>query len=209
MELSATVIVIDTGLANSASVLAGIQRAGARAQLSTDPETIMAAPAAVLPGVGRFAAGMRFLHERGLAPVVRQRVQQNLPLLAICLGLQLLFRASAEDPGVPGLALIDADLQRFPDTVSAPQLGWNNVLPSAGCVLLKPGYAYFANSYCAAGALPGFAPAWGDHGGPFIAGFERQALLACQFHPELSGAWGTALLRRWLEKAFLRRGTVC
>ena len=83
-----------------------------------------------------------------------------------------------------------------------PQLGWNRVEPHAGCRLIEPGHAYFANSFKATPPLPdGWAGATAEHGGPVIAAFERGSVLACQFHPELSGAWGRALIERWLMKA--------
>ncbi len=85
--------------------------------------------------------------------------------------------------------------------VRVPQLGWNHVAPQAGCSLLREGYAYFANSFRLAAPPAGFAAAISHHGGPFVAAFERGPVLACQFHPELSGAWGIDLLRRWVAAA--------
>ena len=92
--------------------------------------------------------------------------------------------------------------RRFGEGVRVPQLGWNQIVPAAECQLLRGGYAYFANSYRLIEPPPGFAVATADHGGPFVAAIERGPLLACQFHPELSGAWGIELLRRWIVRAF-------
>ncbi|MCP4246745.1 MAG: imidazole glycerol phosphate synthase subunit HisH, partial [bacterium] len=97
---------------------------------------------------------------------------------------------------------------RFGAGVRVPQLGWNRVEPTPGCVLSQPGYAYFANSYRLVECPTGWRAAYADHGGRFVAALERGPLLACQFHPELSGSWGIALLGRWLE-AGVREAAPC
>ena len=128
-----------------------------------------------------------------------ERVSAGRPTLAICLGLQLLCESSAESPDVAGLGVVPLRVTRLRDTVRVPQLGWNHVDPDPASKFLKPGHAYFANSYCLEELPAGWAGAWSEHGGPFIAALERDSVLACQFHPELSGDWGLALLRRWLQ----------
>ncbi len=193
------IAVIPTGVANTASVLAGLRRAGGKPRLERDPERIAAADHAVLPGVGAFAAGMRELHSADLGQVLRARIAAGRPTLAICLGLQLLCERSEESPGVDGLGCVAGDVAHFDAGVRAPQFGWNHVTPAADCRLLRPGYAYFANSYRLPTAPPGWHAATADHGGRFVAAMEHGAVLACQFHPELSGRWGIDLLRRWLE----------
>jgi imidazole glycerol phosphate synthase glutamine amidotransferase subunit len=135
----------------------------------------------------------------GLGEAIVARVQADRPLLAVCLGLQLLCEASEESPGVRGLGLVSGTVRRFAGDVAVPQLGWNRVMP-VRCALVREGHAYFANSYRLAALPDGFSGAMADHGGPFVAALERSALLACQFHPELSGAWGQALIERWLAR---------
>jgi imidazole glycerol phosphate synthase glutamine amidotransferase subunit len=198
------VLVVRTGVANLASVLSGLRKAGAEPQVSDDAEAVRAAAAVVLPGVGAFAAGMESLSARGLDAVLAERVREGKPLLAVCLGLQLLLDGSEEGPGVRGLGVVPGTARRFRDRegLRVPQLGWNRVAPRPGCALLRAGHAYFANSYRLVEAPAGFAAATAQHGGPFVAAFERGPLLACQFHPELSGAWGIDLLRRWIGAAF-------
>lgn len=208
------VAIVETGIANTASVLAGLRRAGADPELTEDASTVRDADALVLPGVGAFAPGMQRLRAEELVEPLRARLREGRPTLAVCLGLQLLCRSSDESaiqpaaPGgaagaeeVEGLGIIDAHVTRFPDSVRVPQLGWNRVEPSAECTLLKPGYAYFANSYRLEHAPSDWHCARTEHGGSFVAAAERGAQLACQFHPELSGRWGIELLRRWLERA--------
>ena len=192
------VVVVRTGTANLASVLAGLERAGAHGELTRDAERVGAAEQVVLPGVGAFAAAMEALGDE-LTDALRERVAAGRPLLGVCLGLQLLCAQSEESPGVQGIGVIDATVGRFPAEVLVPQLGWNLVRPESGSVLLREGYAYYANSFRLETFPPGYTGATSDHGGRFVAALERGSLLACQFHPELSGRFGHDLLTRWLS----------
>ncbi len=201
MSASVEVVVVRTGTANLASVLAGLRRVGATPRVSDERAVVAAAERLVLPGVGAFGAAMERLTACGLVGVLTERVWTGRPTLAVCLGLQLLGTGSEESPGVPGLGVLSAAVTRFGEGVRVPQLGWNRVLPERGCRLLAEGYAYFANSYRFTAAPPGWSAAWAEYGGRFVAALERGPVLACQFHPELSGAWGLALLRRWLAAA--------
>ncbi len=196
------VAVVSTGTANLASVLAGLRRAGAQPRISREIEDVKQAQALVLPGVGAMAAAMETIHEYGLADALKERIASGKPTLAICLGLQILGKTSEESPEARGLGVFDAHVSRFSGNVRIPQLGWNRVVPGEGCNLLRPGYAYFANSYKFDAAPDGWHAATCDHGGEFVAALEKNAVLACQFHPELSGAWGLELLKRWLDRAF-------
>jgi imidazole glycerol phosphate synthase glutamine amidotransferase subunit len=191
-------VIVSTGTANLASITAGLERAGAGVRLARDPEDVLTADRVVLPGVGAFAPARERLADEGLDEALCRRIEGGAPLLAICLGLQLLTRGSAENPGVPGLGIIPGTVNRFSASVTVPQLGWNRIETDPGCCILEPGYAYFANSYRLEKLPAEWRTARADHGGEFVAALERGGLLACQFHPELSGAWGTALLRRWL-----------
>lgn len=192
------VVVCLTGTANLASVLAALRRAGGLPRASRSPDEIRAATHVVLPGVGTFGAAMDTLLDTGAADALRQHIDSGKPLLAICVGFQLLCRSSEESPGATGLGLIDDGVTRFPEGVRVPQFGWNSLAPGSGCRTLAAGHAYFANSYRLESAPHGWCAAMADHGGPFVAALERDALVACQFHPELSGCWGEALIRRWL-----------
>ncbi|HEY4003180.1 MAG TPA: imidazole glycerol phosphate synthase subunit HisH [Candidatus Xenobia bacterium] len=190
--------VVRTGTANLASVMAALRRLDHDPVLTADPMAIEQTDHLVLPGVGAFAAAMTELNAANLIGPLQRRLQAGLPTLCICLGLQLLASASEESPGAQGLHLFQATVTRFPNTVRVPQLGWNDVAPDKGCRFLVPGAAYFANSYRLLQTPEGWHPAWTDHAGPFVAAMERDRLLACQFHPELSGRWGLQLVERWL-----------
>lgn len=194
------VLVVRTGTANLASVLAGLTRAGGRPTLTDDPDAVRHADRVMLPGVGAFAAALVELRARGLDAALRERITAGRPTMGICLGMQLFAEASEESPGEAGLGIVPGTVERFRGPgVRIPQLGWNDVIPQTGCRLLQPGHAYFANSYRLAQVPAGWHGALTTHGEPFVAAFERGPVLACQFHPELSGAWGRALLTRWLE----------
>lgn len=192
------VVVCRTGTANLASVIAALRRAGAAPRTSHSADDIRTASHVVLPGVGTFGAAMDTLRSTGTDDALKQRIESGRPLLAICVGFQLLCRTSEESPDAVGLGLIDDRVTRFPDGVRVPQFGWNSLAPGSGCRTLVAGHAYFANSYRLERAPRGWRAAMADHGGPFVAALERDALVACQFHPELSGSWGAALIGRWL-----------
>ncbi len=204
--------IVRTGTANLASVAAALTRLGAVPRLIDDAASVERARFLVLPGVGTLEAAMRSLRERGLVGALRERVGAGRPTLAICLGLQMLCLGSEESPGVEGIGVIPANASRFPAGLRVPQLGWNRIEPLPGCELLREGYAYFANSYRIERPVEQWSAAMADYGTPFVAALERGSVLACQFHPELSGAFGLQLIRRWLERSvrtILRGGAAC
>jgi imidazole glycerol-phosphate synthase subunit HisH len=192
------VVMIRTGTANLASVAAAFNRAGRTVRISTDRADAENAACIVLPGVGAFGPVADRLDELEMREVLAERIRVGRPTLAICLGLQLLAEASEEDPGARGLGVLPATITAFDGDLRVPHLGWNHVTADAGCSLLDDGDAYFANSFKLDDIPTGWAGATTDHGGPFVAAIERGPVLACQFHPELSGAWGQALIERWL-----------
>jgi len=194
------VTVVRTGTANLASVFAGLERVGGEARLATDPDEIRTAPFVVLPGVGAFAAAMAELEQRGLVAPLAERIRDGRATLCVCLGLQLLCESSAEAPGVRGLGVLPVHVGRFTGEIRVPQMGWNATTADSGARFLRDGHAYFANSFRLEHPPPGWRASRADHGGSFVAALERRGVLACQFHPELSGAFGTGLLRRWLHQ---------
>jgi imidazole glycerol phosphate synthase glutamine amidotransferase subunit len=191
--------IIKTGVANIASMMAAFRRLGGEPELTENPDHVRGDDWVVLPGVGSFGAGMQRIEELGMREALVERAAAGKPLLAVCLGLQLLCAESEESAGVEGLGIVPAKITRFPDTVRIPQFGWNRVVADESCRLLTSGYAYFANSYRLQEAPEGWSPAMAEHGGPFVAAMERDNILACQFHPEISGKWGLGLLERWLQ----------
>jgi len=195
-------VLLDTGVANTASIERALGRAGVdRITRTNDPERAARAERVVLPGVGAFAPAMRRLEDDGLVDALRERVQGDRPLLAICLGLQLLGTASLEAPRTKGLGVVDLvarPLDADGGALPLPQQGWNRVSADPGCRVLADGWAAFANGYGFRERPTGWSVATSDYGGRFVAGLERGAVVACQFHPELSSAYGAGLLERFV-----------
>lgn len=196
--------IIDTGVANLRSMEAALQREGRTTERTRQAEAVRAAEQVVLPGVGSFARGLANLGPE-VGEAVRRRVQDGRPTLTVCLGMQMLAEASDEDPGRPGLGVLPGTVRRLASG-RIPHLGWSAVRDRNQPAWLESGFAAFAHSF----ALPAAACADLEAAGwrtavcttgetSFVAAAARGGVLACQFHPELSGAWGGRLLRRWLQ----------
>jgi imidazole glycerol phosphate synthase glutamine amidotransferase subunit len=160
---------------------------------------VRSCPLVVLPGVGAFGPAMQQLRDRRLVEPLVERIGAGRPTLAICLGLQLLCESSAECPGERGLGILPLEITRFDSGQRVPQIGWNAVRAHAESRYLQNGCAYFANSYRLTAATADWCVSCANYGGSFVAAMERGRVLACQFHPELSGDWGRSMLRRWLH----------
>lgn len=196
------VTVVRTSTANLASVVAGFERIGCRVRTTADAGRVARADRLVLPGVGAFAAAQGAIASHGLEDPLRERIERGRATLGICLGMQLMATGSEEAPGTPGLGVLDGVAGRFETGEQewrVPQMGWNRVIPARGCTIVPPGYAYFANSYRLTARPAGWEPVWCEYAGRFLAAVECGAVVGCQFHPELSGAYGALLLNRWLE----------
>jgi imidazole glycerol phosphate synthase glutamine amidotransferase subunit len=197
--------IVDSGVANLASIAGALRALGDEPEITRDAERVSCAERLVVPGVGSFAAGRAALAAGGLDRAIQQRAAAGVPLLGICLGFQLLTEGSDEAPGIAGLGLLSGTCRRLPPEVRVPQLGWNLVEPAPGARLVtERGFAAYANS---------FALLWDDrsqepqpsrastvHGVPFVAACESASILGCQFHPELSGPWGLRLLERFITQ---------
>lgn len=192
------VAVVDSGVANLASVTTALTGLAQSVAVTGDPRMIREATHVVLPGVGAFGSGMAALQRSGADKAVKAATQDGQPVLGICLGMQLLCEGSDEAPSVKGLGVIPGICRALPDSVRVPHLGWNFVESGSGAVG-RSGYAAFANSYCLLEPPAGWRVAWTTHGRRFVAALGRDRVLACQFHPELSGRWGRELLARWLS----------
>lgn len=193
------VAVIDSGVANLASVLAALRPLATEVTVARRAEDLAGATHLVLPGVGAFGAGLARLRAAGLDTAAVEAIERGQPALAICLGMQMLCEASEEAPGVRGLGVIAGVCRRLPQGVPVPNLGWSWLDVDRGARWLAPGYAAFANSYSLVASPEGARAAWTTYGERRVAALELGSLLACQFHPELSSTWGRALLERWLH----------
>ena len=208
------VAVIDYGVGNMLSVQRGLERCGAKVILTADLERILAAKRVVLPGVGAFANAMQALERKGLLAVIREIVRCQIPLLGICLGMQLLLEESEEFGVTAGLGLIPGRVIPIPsvavngEPLKNPHIGWNELIPRSpsswkGSCLeghRADEAMYFVHSFMAVPSDPTLRLADCSYGGHQIAAVIKQKnITGCQFHPEKSGKCGLAFLRRFLH----------
>jgi imidazole glycerol-phosphate synthase subunit HisH len=199
--MGARVAVLDYGIGNLRSAEKALQRVGADARLTADPAQVAAADAVVLPGVGNFGRCMEALRSSGLEGVARDAVASGRPFLGICVGMQMLFDASEESPGTPGLGILAGTVRWLPATVKRPQIQWNALAVVRPSTLLETvpdgSWMYFVHSLHAVPADPAIVVATCEYGGPVTAAVERGNVGAVQFHPEKSARAGLALLAGW------------
>jgi imidazole glycerol-phosphate synthase subunit HisH len=196
---------IDYGLSNLRNVQKAFEHLGVEVQLVAEGAAVAGVDKLVLPGVGAFGAGMAGLAARGLVEPLCRAVAQGMPLLGICLGMQLLFEASEESPGVAGLGLLPGVVRRFDNSeLVVPHVGWNQLSFATADPLLDgvspKAYAYFVHSYYCEPADPADVLATSDYGRAFAAIVRRQNLIGIQFHPEKSQATGLRILRNFCEE---------
>lgn len=195
------IAIVDLGIGNLSSVRWALERMGQEVRMASTPDDLRGAAGIVLPGVGHFAAASERLRESGLRTAILQHARL-LPLLGICLGMQLLFEGSEE--GGEGLGLVEGSVRRLsPVGLPVPHTGWNTVevLSSKGlCGRAGSGDAYFVHAYAVEPDDPGSISAMSDYGGPFVAAVERGKIFGVQFHPERSGAYGRRVLSSFIEE---------
>ncbi len=197
------IAIIDYGAGNLQSVKKAFDYLGVNTMVTENPEELMRAEGAVLPGVGAFGDAMAALRSRGLEGPVKEYAASGRPFLGICLGLQLLFEESEEAPGVPGLGLFRGKIVRIPqkEGLKIPHIGWNSLEVKrrdglfAG--LEEEPYVYFVHSYYLKAEDPSLVSAQTRYGVLIDAAVQRGALHAVQFHPEKSGRTGLAMLKNF------------
>ncbi|MCL2735513.1 MAG: imidazole glycerol phosphate synthase subunit HisH [Propionibacteriaceae bacterium] len=177
---------------------------GADVRLSSDPREALSADALVVPGVGAFAACMASLTSIGADDTIRQAVAAQMPILAICVGHQILFSHGVEQ-GIEaeGVGIFPGVIEKLP-TTRLPHMGWNDVAPDPDSRFFHQRHRYyFVHSYAALTVtdIPVDARGiWAEHDGTrFLAAVEHGSVLSTQFHPEKSGQAGLSLLRRWVD----------
>jgi glutamine amidotransferase len=181
---------------------------GAEVLVGSDPQKMGEAAGLVLPGVGAFGAAMGQLEERNLIEPLLARIAAGVPFLGVCLGLQLLFEASEEDPGACGLGLVRGDVRALPPTVKVPHIGWNQIQACTGSDLLDgipDGSAfYFVHGYAVVPRSPAAVLTMTDYSGvSFVSSIEVDNVAAVQFHPEKSSTLGLRFYRNFARRAGL------
>jgi len=196
------VTIVDYGAGNVPSVERALQRLGAESERTSSLERISNAETLLLPGVGHYAALVRALDEQNMRVPLIAAIQQGVPFLGICLGLQVLYESSEEASQLRGLQLLPGTVCALPSNVKLPHMGWNQLNAKRGSRLLAGidagAYFYFAHSYAVLDSN-GAAAATCSHGTEFAAVVERQNIFAVQFHPEKSGEAGARLLQNFLR----------
>ena len=204
------VAVLDYGIGNLRSAQKALEHCGADARLTADASLVAAADAVVLPGVGAFGACMRALRTEGLEAVCHDAVQSGRPFLGICVGMQMLFDASEEDPADSGLGIIAGTIRWITDELPRPQMQWNQLqLHQPDPMFHSLGdhpWVYFVHSLHGVPCDPRVAVATCEYGGRVNAAFRLGNVFATQFHPEKSGADGLALLRNFVRSLVGRAG---
>jgi glutamine amidotransferase len=200
--------VLDYGIGNLRSAQKALEHCGADAVLTADHEVIAAADAVVLPGVGAFGACMDALRAADLEQEVHRAVVSGRPFLGICVGMQMLFDGSEEDPHARGLGVFGGTVRWLSAELPRPQMQWNQLTVSpqhaedpmfAG--LGDAPWVYFVHSLHGVPTDPAVVAATCEYGGIVNAAFRRDNVFATQFHPEKSGESGLALLTNFVRLA--------
>jgi glutamine amidotransferase len=199
-----TIAILDYGMGNLRSVARAIEHVGGVPDVTDRPERALEAGAVVVPGVGHFGACMRNLRERGLDAAIKEFAESGRPVFGVCVGMQVLFEGSEEDPEVSGLGLLEGVSRRLPGDVKVPHMGWNTVHwtePHPYTRGLPSGRRfYFVHSYApdiAVGTTVGAA----EHGRPFAAAAASANVFGTQFHPEKSQRAGLELYAGLVREA--------
>jgi len=197
------VAVLDYGIGNLSSAHKALVRMGADARLTRDAGLVAEADGVVLPGVGAFGACMDALRGAGLEPVVHDAVASGRPFLGICVGMQMLFDASDEDPMHRGLGVLRGRVEAIPDTVRKPQMQWNELHVHATDSLFiglpATPWVYFVHSFAARPTDPRVVVATCDYGADLTAVVRHENVVATQFHPEKSAADGLSMLDNFVQ----------
>jgi imidazole glycerol-phosphate synthase subunit HisH len=199
--MTPSVVVVDYGMGNRRSVQKALEHLGVAAAITHDHDEIGAANGLVVPGVGAFPLAMRNLHQLGLIELLRSRAADGVPLLGICLGMQILFERSQELEPTAGLGLLGGEVTRLQTGgLRIPHIGWNDVAFERDCVLsagLPPDGCpfYHVHSLVARPSDPGDIVGTAEYGERFATFVARDNVFGVQFHPEKSSAHGLTVLK--------------
>ncbi len=195
------IAIIDYGVGNLRSIEKAFAAVGRHADISGELTRLREAKALVLPGVGAFSACMKALTEFGFDRLICERVRQGVPLLGICVGMQILFEESEEFGNTAGLGLLRGCVRRFNGDLRVPHVGWNQVVQCQIDPLfarIEAGsFFYFVHSYFCDPADSEVVVGETDYGDRYASVVVRENICGVQFHPEKSQAAGLQLLRNF------------
>lgn len=197
------IAIIDYDAGNLRSVEKALLHIGEECIVTRDSKEILKADKVILPGVGAFQDAMQNLQKFGLVNVIKEAVAADKPFLGICLGLQLLFASSEENPGAVGLDLLPGRVVRIPasEGLKIPHIGWNSIEINPKSRLLQGipngSYVYFVHSYYLRADDDEIVAASTEYGAHIHVAVEKGNLFATQFHPEKSGALGLQILQNF------------
>jgi glutamine amidotransferase len=198
------IAIADYGMGNRRSVEKALAHVGAESHVTADHAALRAADAIILPGVGAFPEAMRHIERTGLGDVLRERADAGIPLLGICLGMQLLFDASTEHEGAAGLGILPGEVTLLQGP-RLPHIGWNLVSFERASQLtdgLEGAAAFYhVHSFACRPADPADVVGTGEYGERFASVVERGNVMATQFHPEKSSRDGLRLLGNFARLA--------
>jgi glutamine amidotransferase len=198
------IAILDYGMGNLRSVAKAFEHVGAEPVLTHDHDRTRQASAIVLPGVGAMPKAMEQVRRLGLDELLRERVEAGVPVLGLCMGMQLLFEATEEHGGAEGIGLLRGRVERLrANGLKVPQIGWNPVAwrrPSRlNDGLPDPCAFYHANSFAPRPSDAEDVLGTAEYGGEFVSVVERPPVYGLQSHPEKSGPDGLRLLRNFLR----------
>jgi imidazole glycerol-phosphate synthase subunit HisH len=200
------VAILNYGMGNLTSASMAFEHVGASVEVTSDHDSVRAAHAVVLPGVGAFPKAMEAISRLGLDELVRERVEAGVPVLGICLGMQLFFDSSSELGGASGIGLVRGSVEPLDARgLKVPQIGWNEVRWDPEKQLARglgaAAAMYHVHSYAPRPADPGVVAGTATYGSEFVCAIERDNLFGVQFHPEKSSRDGLLLLRNFVSVA--------
>lgn len=198
------IAIVNYGMGNLRSAQMALEHVGAIVEVTSDHDRIRAADAVVLPGVGAFPKAMEEIRLRGLDEVIAERHAAGVPLLGICLGMQLLFESSAELGGATGLGLLPGGVEPLAAPgLKIPQIGWNEVHWRRSTPLTEGlperTAMYHVHSYAPRPADPDIVIGTAVYGEEFATAVARGRVFGVQFHPEKSSEHGLHLLRNFVH----------